>query len=539
MALSEDGKKMATVASNGETIIYDVESGKVLWKNVSTNTSITSVAFSPDGRKVVTAGNWLTEVFNADSGKSLFKFEHEGAWVASAAFSFDSKKIVLGGNGYAKVISADTDRELLNIPDNSGIFSVAFSPDGKRIIMVGSGAYMKEFDAQSAKRLTNNVYGKTIASSAISHDGKMAAIGYHDGTLVIYDIKTGEELQIIEDDSIAKNIAFSPDGQNVITTREDSYVKIWQVNPVTSQGASKGSLSGLKPSNDFKPVTLKIKEYKPHVYDSSPEDGLAVNVVPLVLDGPDARSQLQSLLKLASLDQVQFQEARLLYSSNGVSMAIGLYSNGEKTPFKLIHFGLSNPQFLGDIESEMLSSTGKSLKITPNMVINLTKVVSIINPNEKTLIIRVQPDAAMITAGRATVLLFEDILGESYLIKDIKYIDKFGLTIAAASGKMTAEATLKLYHEIKKEIGQELNGSDIVGLTIAAASGQKTAKETINLYHEVKKEIGQEWKKSDIVGLTIAAASGQKTAKETINLYHEIGRDLAIIRGRKPMILLI
>jgi WD40 repeat protein len=57
-----------------------------------------SVSFSPDGKKLLSAGsmNHLAIVWNAESGKELRVLSGHTRWIESAAFSPDGKKVVTG-----------------------------------------------------------------------------------------------------------------------------------------------------------------------------------------------------------------------------------------------------------------------------------------------------------------------------------------------------------------------------------------------------------------------------------------------------------
>ncbi len=98
---------------------------------------VRSAAFSPDGKRIVTASRDKTaRVWNADgTGEPLVLRGHEH-WVSAAAFSPDGKRIVTASQDKTvRVWNADgTGEPLVLRGSDSPVNGVAFSPDGKRIV---------------------------------------------------------------------------------------------------------------------------------------------------------------------------------------------------------------------------------------------------------------------------------------------------------------------------------------------------------------------------------------------------------------------
>jgi WD40 repeat protein len=100
---------------------------------------ITSVAFSPDGTKIV-SGSWDQTIKVWDSGKLGLLSERTNAhsdWITSVAFSPDGTKI--------------------------GITSVAFSPDGTKIVSACTGGTIKVWDSGALLPSTHFSLDKTDA----------------------------------------------------------------------------------------------------------------------------------------------------------------------------------------------------------------------------------------------------------------------------------------------------------------------------------------------------------------------------------------
>jgi WD40 repeat protein len=98
--------------------------------------AVSSAAFSPDGRHIVTASGRTARVWDAASGEMLRELRGHSEAVSGAAFSPDGARIVTASFDRTArlwdVASGEMLRELKG--HSEGVASAAFSPDGARIV---------------------------------------------------------------------------------------------------------------------------------------------------------------------------------------------------------------------------------------------------------------------------------------------------------------------------------------------------------------------------------------------------------------------
>ena len=139
--------------------------------------------------------------------------------VTSLAFSPDGKKIVSGSPwGAVKLWDVSTHR---NIATFETIAPVAFSPDGT-ILVTGRGLW----DVATQRNIAT--FAKSGGCLALSPDGKMLVLGAYDGTITLWDVATKRDIFTFEAHTgYVDSVAFSPDGKMFASGARNGMIKLW------------------------------------------------------------------------------------------------------------------------------------------------------------------------------------------------------------------------------------------------------------------------------------------------------------------------
>jgi WD40 repeat protein/serine/threonine protein kinase len=256
MAFSPDGR-FALSGTDPLIVGFDKEAPLVLrlW-DVATGHCLRTfeghapLALSPDGRYALSGGGekkvdcvfYLSRLrlWDLPTGQCLRTFEgheeHEeyGGSVQSVAFSPDGRFILTGsGENTLRLRDVATGQILRTFEGHKKeINSLAFSPDGRFALSGSSDKALRLWDVATGKCLrTFEGHEKEINSIAFSPDGRFALSGSWDETVRLWDVATGQCLRTFEGHtSSVSSVAISPDGRFALSGSSDKTLRLWEID---------------------------------------------------------------------------------------------------------------------------------------------------------------------------------------------------------------------------------------------------------------------------------------------------------------------
>ncbi|KAH8823400.1 WD40-repeat-containing domain protein [Flagelloscypha sp. PMI_526] len=233
LALSSNGKHIVTGPSDCRVRIWDAESGMQLLKLKGHTSSMTTVAFSSDGKRIISDSVYTVRIWDAESGMQLRNLQGHTDFVNSVGFSPDGKCIVSGSNDTTvRIWDANSGMHLQKLQGHTScVYSVALSPDGKRIISGSLDRTVRIWDAESGMQLRKlEGHRDNVSSVGFSPDGKCIVSGSNDTTVRIWDTDSGMLLRELQGHTHwVSSVAFSPDGKSIVSGSCDKTIRIWDV----------------------------------------------------------------------------------------------------------------------------------------------------------------------------------------------------------------------------------------------------------------------------------------------------------------------
>ena len=234
VAYSPDGARLVTGGGGVPAAVWDARTGKRILA-LRSGHDVNDTSFSPDGRRTVLAGDGPAFVVDAATGKVVQKLDPPGdPFHPGAAWSPDGAVIGLGGNGTATLWNSRTGRLLRSfvhsrdLDGSAVVYRVAFSPDGSHFFTAGWDGKVKVWATSSGRLLQTVEAHGTVYGLAISGDGRRMVTGGSDGTAKVWRLPSGHRLLTLRGHSGAiQDVAFSPDGKQVATTGDDTTTRLW------------------------------------------------------------------------------------------------------------------------------------------------------------------------------------------------------------------------------------------------------------------------------------------------------------------------
>ncbi|MBI5670189.1 MAG: protein kinase [Chloroflexi bacterium] len=247
LLLSLEALRTADTFEARNSLLLALQAQPQLSRFLHTDAPVRSLAFSPDGRWLVTGDlNHRLMVWDATTGERLAQsnaghsdrinavaFSPDNTTIASASSDGTLRLWRVADNGAALELQGEP-----LVGHGDAVWAAAFSPDGTLLVSGGADGAVRLWDAGSGAAVgqpieTNN---ETVYSIVFRQDGQMLVSAGDSGTIQRWLVSPddGAALEAAGEPLSGHNnwvlaAAFSPDGQRLATAGADRQILLWDV----------------------------------------------------------------------------------------------------------------------------------------------------------------------------------------------------------------------------------------------------------------------------------------------------------------------
>jgi WD40 repeat protein len=261
IVLSPDGTTLAAGSQEGTIPLWDLRTGKLIRKLNGWGWT-PAVAFSPDGKTLAASefNSKLKEyrgalgLWDVATGKRLRRLESRSWSAQSLAFSTDGKTVITGDGTAIRRWDLATGHEQGPAGNLQQVNALALSPDGRTLAYL-TGNDIRLRDLAGGREIGTLSAGRSSdVSLAFSPDGKTLAAGGFSNPIQLWDAGSRKLLRRLEGGTTGTGLAlghssavgFAPDGKTLAGAGRDGSVRLW--DPAT--GKERGHLSLKEGSTD-------------------------------------------------------------------------------------------------------------------------------------------------------------------------------------------------------------------------------------------------------------------------------------------------
>ena len=224
--------------------LINPRSGKKLRSIDTGNHYVVDVAFSPDGKRLLTGGlDTRVKLWDVDTGELLKSFSVHSFAVAGVCWINAGTSFISSDQaGYVRITDIESDQDGAILQHDQSSRAVCIR-DSDGLIATGNGTkvVIRNADKEVLRSFTTDEKWY-VRKLSFSPDGRLLAVSNAEGGLALWDPDSGELVHKLKKHiKSVVSLAFTPDGTKLVSGDYKSRVYVWDV----ATGKQLWSLKGL------------------------------------------------------------------------------------------------------------------------------------------------------------------------------------------------------------------------------------------------------------------------------------------------------
>ena len=231
-----DGKLVYGTSGN-DWIAWDVASGKekIRTKGEMSRTAPAIITLSADGKTIAAVGRGMLKLWHADTGAVIGEYEpHPNYGIKSVAFSPDGRFVVTTSDDrHAQLTETATGSAALTFTSPGRPTAAEFSPDGKILYVADQVPSLHQVEVASGKDVPAAPMSRPAKQIAVSRDGMLVACAAS-GLELWSKADSRWVIKRIEGSAGATAVAISLDGKFIACGDMEGRIHVWPVKELLS-----------------------------------------------------------------------------------------------------------------------------------------------------------------------------------------------------------------------------------------------------------------------------------------------------------------